>query len=457
MTQQQVLMELTGLPVVKSTSMKAHAKAIVDIYNFLEKEKPRVLQVVTEPAELNFGKRIDRTWEKIDYDPIEGVRFGWVEKVRNEGSPMPGEMFTVQTGKGSYKVIIPTGNKIHEQFCKLLNVQKEFAREPGDRILWACIMPSGILDAMRKGMNFTSTDSLRPVLQTILLEIVDKKARIVSTDAHQLYWSQWFTVGAPIGTRKYIIPRSEMPSVPKTKEESFQMHILRGHKLQFLGLKIKLFTEASYVDYEPCIPNYDKEMIFSRQKFLECVNQVLPATNRTTNMIKLDITDQIRFVAEDVDFATEHVCSMPYASKTLTDSLVAFNGKFLNAVLNTFKTGYCKMLHNGQSSKPAIFTDGLDSVLLMPLRMAEDWEKKDELTEKTVKIFSDYTCYLLNNFKDIYVHKYDNQIVIRYFGFKCGKLLRGYRKVNLTADNANPLTNKLAEIMEQHGKQITYK
>jgi DNA polymerase III sliding clamp (beta) subunit (PCNA family) len=71
--------------------------------------------------------------------------------------------------------------------------------------------------------------------------------------------------------------------------------------------------------------------------------------------------------ASDIDFGFECAKEMSYINKNFIDTDIAFNGKFLIEGLNIFKSKEISMYSEGNPSKAAIFTDEVETVLLMPL------------------------------------------------------------------------------------------
>ena len=74
-------------------------------------------------------------------------------------------------------------------------------------------------------------------------------------------------------------------------------------------------------------------------------------------------------MAQYVDFSFETEKTIKYISKDFIDTDISFNGKFLIECLSTFKASELSMYHNGSPFEGAIFTDGIDNCLLMPLML----------------------------------------------------------------------------------------
>ena len=99
------------------------------------------------------------------------------------------------------------------------------------------------------------------------------------------------------------------------------------------------------------------------------VKKLLPYSNKSTGQVNLHLNGSIAMHCEDVDFSFRCDADMPYLSKIFDDTDIAFNGKFLNTCLTTFKEENVKMFTDGSSTKAAIFTNDTDNVLLMPLML----------------------------------------------------------------------------------------
>ena len=144
--------------------------------------------------------------------------------------------------------------------------------------------------------------------------------------------------------------------------------ILAGDMVRIAGIECKLFTSAKFPDYRVVIPEYEGKMVFEREQFTAGVKKVLPFSNKYTSQIVFHLNGSIGMKAMDVDFAFECEAEMPYQEKTFEDTDISFNGKYLLQIMDTFKKSeQLTMLSEGQPTRAGIFTDGIDTVLAMPL------------------------------------------------------------------------------------------
>jgi DNA polymerase-3 subunit beta len=134
----------------------------------------------------------------------------------------------------------------------------------------------------------------------------------------------------------------------------------------FNGFEVSLF-DGNFPQYEVVIPNYTQAMEFDREQLIKNVKKVMPYANKSTSQVTFHLNGCISMRSEDIDFGFECDAEMPYISKEFPDTDIAFNGKFLNECLGSFKDKTVKMYSDGISTKAALFTNDKDTLLLMPL------------------------------------------------------------------------------------------
>lgn len=95
----------------------------------------------------------------------------------------------------------------------------------------------------------------------------------------------------------------------------------------------------------------------------------MPYSNKFTSQVNFHINGSIALHSQDVDFSFECNADMPYISKNIPDTDIAFNGKMLNECLSIFKDSTLKFKTDGKSTQAGIFTNDTDTVLIMPLML----------------------------------------------------------------------------------------
>ena len=177
---------------------------------------------------------------------------------------------------------------------------------------------------------------------------------------------------------------------------------------------------------------------------------------------------------QDVDFSFESKVRMAYAKKDVEDFAIAFNGKFLIQSLNIFQADQVKMLSDGNAVRGAIFTDGIDSFIIMPLLGFAD-QAKEDLAEavqpdqpreeiygsgavrKAVRIYTNYIYWLLKTEAVVFVHRYEDRLSIRYIRNKGRDMIKGARIVRMDAVMEGKLIPAIDSLLREYNQKIINK
>lgn len=355
------VLQLTG--VTKNQYTSEHAGKMAAIFNFFKELGNDITSVTTVPVVVMFGKRCDGD-----------------KKVINAGEKLDAQRITVNTRYGHYFVDVPCG-KLYTEFCKLLNL--ETAQEPTGKVLQSFTFTPDVLAKLKTAVNFISKDNLRPVLQAVCVEIIEHKLQVISTNCHQLYISELIDVDGPAGEYTFLIPGAAIKKLPKFKADTIVFDVLEESKVSIGGNIIELFTDGRFVDWRCVVPEYKNKLVFDRELFIQKLNEVMPYTNRTISEIKIVVKNDIYMHGQDVDFSLQCSAVMPYQEKTLTQFAIAFNGKMLLTTLKSYDCKTITLLSDGQPQKAGLFTDGIDTILNMPLLLlgGEDfnWQEYDRI------------------------------------------------------------------------------
>lgn len=272
---------------------------------------------------------------------------------------------------GSYTFPVPVGTPFYREVCNILGLPLE-NQEPAEKpvIKKMFSMPSEIIQALKKGLKFVSGDDLRPAMTGVLLEINDGKAQVIATDAHRLYMSRLFDIEGPPDKHEYIIPAKAINRLPRSIDGTFYLYEFKDGTIKMPDMNGKpIFPiDARFPDYKVVVPKYEGGVTFERENMIDSVKSILPYCNKSTSQININFNGLIEFAAQDIDFSFEGGVRMAYKSKEMDDLLIAFNGKFLIEALKTFESN--EIIFKGEAAtKAGILTDGVDSVLIMPLML----------------------------------------------------------------------------------------
>ena len=271
---------------------------------------------------------------------------------------------------GCYSFVIPIDNDFYFAVCELLNINVSKFEAKANVIEFYA--DAEILEAIKKAKNFVSKDNLRPAFTGVLLHIVNDKLKVVATDAHKLYYSKQFDIVgySPINELKLIIDNAIFEKLKLIKVEDYLTIGYNETSIFINGIECSLI-DATYPDYERVIPAYEQAMVFNNESMQGLCKKLLPYCNKATNQLVFHLNGSIAASSQDVDFSFESESKIEYISKEFNDLDISFNGKFLLQTLQLFdKKANLKMLHDAsKSEKGAIFTDGIDNCLLMPLML----------------------------------------------------------------------------------------
>lgn len=302
---------------------------------------------------------------------IERIRLGGltfdINEMRKELNLFTGQKISLKTITGSYSFYVPVNNEFYRQAMMLLGI--DTIKETIEiKPLQTFLVDAAIFRSFGKAAKFVSNDNLRPSMTHVCLAIEDCKAEVVATDAHKLYRSAKFE-SSEKNRIELLISYKDAIQISKMEfTETAEIHILAENKVS-IGGEIFNLLDAKYPNYNCVIPVYSQFMEFNRKDMIEAVKTVMPYTNKSTSQVNFYLNGNIILSGQDVDFSFEGDTRLNYKSKSFDDTTIAFNGKFLNETLGIFKEDYVKMYSEGQPKKAAIFTNDIESVLLMPLML----------------------------------------------------------------------------------------
>jgi hypothetical protein len=354
---------LAALSLPNSQYNKTHCSKLAAVYSLLTEIKNDIVisEIVQKNIDFYFGRHT-----KMVYHNYHGGANIFIE---NEGNKMLADKFTVLTEKSEYSFAIPVNNAFYASVCSLLGIGYEYKAEPQDsRETLKTIEIEGLfIPSFKKAIKFASKDDLRPAMQAICLSFEKNLCQIVSTDAHKLYLSQKIPCNSGNDKFEILIAEESLKSVSALKtSDKVIIKIIDNESATINGLKVALY-DGRYVNYKCVIPEYKTKMQFDRAKLIEGVKVCYPFSNKSTRQVNFHLNGKIELHSEDVDFGFERDFSMEYKTKDFPDSDIAFNGKFLIEILGIFKAKDITMFSAGHKEKAAIFTDGSEQVLLMPL------------------------------------------------------------------------------------------
>ena len=369
MNQLQILSALTIAPCQLT---KGYAKQLFNLCKLVKelKELPGYMVLLDNPKG-NF--ELVKELPELVYPEIynERHRYFDIKKQQDNCKEIYG-LFTewnpieILHGAGSYKFALPLHNDFYYYFLDLIGAA-EIKPVAKIDIVDSITIDSAVFKNMNKAIKFVSKDDLRPAMTCVCLAMDKYKVEVVATDCHRLYQSPIFECSQD-AKLNLLISTKDAKELAKMKfaDPITEINILKNNQIEIAG-KIIDVLDAKFPDYKVVIPEYDTYMEFNKEQFVSNVKQVLPFANKVTSQVTFHLNGSIALNAQDVDFSFESNKEMPYLTKNFVDTDIAFNGKFLLDAMDIFKDKTVKMYSEGQSSKAAIFSNGTDKVLVMPL------------------------------------------------------------------------------------------
>lgn len=435
---------------------KAHGKKLAEVYSFLNKELSNISNIRIEPETVMFGRQ--SKWnENI------GSMITW-----NEGTKLPADKISFTHGaSGSYSFLVPTGNKFHSSVLQLLGLEKQALKvQENKQVVHTYHIEAPVADAIRRAKIFTSKDDLRPAMKCVSIEIEKNKVCIIATDAHRLFMSKSYDVTGPKKFSRYLIPADQIKKIPAVKDGSFEFTVYGDGSASFLGATYQMLESDRFPNWKMVVPEYKKRMIMDRENLISAIKQVIPYTNKITTQVNMIVArGEINLTGQDVDFSFESGVRMAYTTKEMNDFLIGFNGKFLLTALGAFKNQWVSMYTNGNKDRAGLFSDGTDTVLLMPLRNINDvsdyqpQEDKpaDGKAAKAVRIFSEMVKWLSTSKDYVNIEFTGNDMVIKYAFVHGKRFVRSRKQFHIQEDILLPVKEAIRKEFEQNRAKIILK
>lgn len=370
-------------PVVKSLQ-KERDKKSNDIF---EKRYRRKKTKKKDPSDIeaeieNLEKERKELDEQIkdlvskEEQRLNKQLFG-VDQMRQELSMMEAKRVEFITDTGRYSFLLPTNNRFYMQMCGLLKLPLPNEVIQEKKVAWEIVCPDNLTDCIKLAMRFTSGDDLRPAMQCICLDFNSDGVQVVATDAHRLYMSKrlsYDVVKRPAASKEFQLMIShqslnKLYKSPIDRYEPCNVIVYEDGTGEINHVPVVYFTEGKYPDYKVVVPKYTEYVEFHRKDFIQSLSSAMVYSNKSTNLVALDINGQILMSGQDVDFSFESDIRMNYLSKTMPDTVIAFDAKLLKDSLSIFKDESVKMYSDGKPTHAGIFTNGVDEFLLMPLML----------------------------------------------------------------------------------------
>ncbi|NCX95103.1 MAG: DNA polymerase III subunit beta [Chitinophagia bacterium] len=234
-----------------------------------------------------------------------------------------------------------------------------------------------LLKSINKTLFAVSTDTLRPAMNGVYLEMLPDCISFVATDAHRLMEYKRTDISCP-KEDGIIIPKkplSQLKSHLPSESGSITIRYNASHffvNSDRFSLSCRLI-DAKFPNYKAVIPQENPyHLTVNRLDFAGVIRRVSIFANKTTNQIKLNIMgSSLEISAQDLDYSYDgkETLSCQYTGE---DMMIAFNAKLLVELVSNMDANEITMElstpNRAAIFKPSTAEDNVNVLaLLMPL------------------------------------------------------------------------------------------
>ena len=234
-----------------------------------------------------------------------------------------------------------------------------------------------LVNGINKTIFATADDEYRLVMNGVYFHLEENELTCVATDAHKLVK---FTVECNCGTKAaFILPKKPanlLKNILLKEEGEVKLTFDQKNvvfKLSNSTLVCRLI-EGAYPNYNVVIPQTNpNKLLVDRVGLLNAIKRVAVCSNPTTNLIRLDISNnKVVLAAQDVNFSisANESLSCSYEGTPIT---IGFKSTFLVEILSNIDTP-TMLVELADSTRAGVFKPVYDDVqssatlmLLMPM------------------------------------------------------------------------------------------
>jgi len=234
-----------------------------------------------------------------------------------------------------------------------------------------------LVNGINKTLFATADDELRPVMNGVYFNLDENELTCVATDAHKLVKH---TVECACGVKAaFILPKKPanlLKNILLKEEGEVKMTFDQKNvvfELSSSTLVCRLI-EGSYPNYNVVIPQANpNKLLVDRVGLLNAIKRVAVCSNPTTNLIRLDISNnKVVLAAQDVNFSisANETLSCSYEGAPIT---IGFKSTFLVEILTNLETPTI-LVELADSTRAGVYKPVYDDVqasstlmLLMPM------------------------------------------------------------------------------------------
>ena len=231
-----------------------------------------------------------------------------------------------------------------------------------------------LLEGINKTLFATSNDELRPAMTGVLLHLNEKGVTFVSTDAHKMVKYNFSSISTSTNA-SLVLPKKALNLL-----KNALVNTTGNVKISFSKTNAFFYFEeltlccrlidARYPEYNAVIPAESPlVMKIVRQDFLNSLKRIVNFANKTTNQVKLQITEnRLVIEAEDLDFSNKGREFIPCQFNG-EDMIMGFNAKFLIDMLGVIGGDNVRFMFSAPNRpgilKPEEDLEGEDLLMLV--------------------------------------------------------------------------------------------
>lgn len=215
----------------------------------------------------------------------------------------------------------------------------DFPKEPAANDTTTFNIPSmAVIESINKTLFAVSSDTLRPAMTGVYLELANDSLTFVSTDAHRLVKLAKTDINCP-KEDGFIVPKKPLQQLRATlPADDSQLELsYNGSHLFVKSEKVSMscrLIDARFPDYKAVVPTDNPyKLTINRNDIISALRRVSIFANKTTNQVVLDINgNSLTMSAQDIDFSYEgkETLNCQYKGE---DMKIAFNAKLMVEML----------------------------------------------------------------------------------------------------------------------------
>jgi DNA polymerase-3 subunit beta len=335
-------------------------------YVLLKAEKNSLKLVATD---LEVGIECVVDCEKVTEDGVVTLPCKKLHEVVNNLPPgdvnvavSGGNVVALESGVVRYKLMGMSA----EEFPKSPNVKEEKTFS----------MPQADLKEMIKKVSFSiSTDPNRINITGLLLGLVNKQLRLVSTDGRRLSMGSCKLENAPDADHSCIIPRKTVIELERLLGGDDEVTVtLSDNQIAFKFRNLLIISnliDGVFPNYDQVIPkNYEKEVVAEIEPFTVATKRAQVMTTDRYNLVKYEISEGKMVVTTNCPEVGElrDEMSVEYSGDSLE---VGFNPQFMLDALKVIEEDKVRIQLKDAQSSGLIIPDGNENYLyvVMPVRL----------------------------------------------------------------------------------------